>query len=248
MAAAPSVQPGIASAQTEAHFQYGNLLDPFSGKSAGSWVLTLQHASFWSHGDNFFFVDFLTMPDADGHDVQDVWMEWYSNFSLRALTGAAPGSGALRDIGFLPGVNIGADPNHLSFLPGARLAWNMPGFIFLNTDVSVAVDRSAGIAGGGAPATDPRFYFDMNGAAAFEFEGLNFMLAGHWEYAGATTNELGEEVPAWLLAQPQLTVDVGELAGTGGSLSVGIEYQYWRNKLGTTDTESVPQFLVVWRF
>ena len=27
----------------------------------------------------------------------------------------------------------------------------------------------------------------------------------------------------------------------------GIEYQYWRNKLGTDVTESAVQFLVVWR-
>jgi hypothetical protein len=37
--------------------------------------------------------------------------------------------------------------------------------------------------------------------------------------------------------------------GKKEQLLVGIEYQYWQNKLGDRNTdESVAQFLVVWRF
>ena len=62
------------------------------------------------------------------------------------------------------------------------------------------------------------------------------------------TNEEGNDDRGWILAQPQLTVDVGRaLGGGGGRLMTGIEYQYWRNKLGTDVTESAVQFLVVWR-
>ena len=236
------------SAQTEVQFQYGNLLDQFSNESAGSWVLTLQHASFWSHGDNFFFADFVTAPDDRDHDVQDVWMEWYSNFSLGSIFGSGPGDGVIRDVGFLPGINIGADPNILQILPGARLSWKLPGFLFLNTDFSLALDRSAGLAGRGAPSTDARFFFDVNGTAVFGGGPLQFMLSGHAEYAASTTNELGEEVPFWVLAQPQLTVDAGGLVGAEGKLFLGVEYQYWKNKLGSRNTESVPQFLAIWRF
>ena len=28
---------------------------------------------------------------------------------------------------------------------------------------------------------------------------------------------------------------------------VGLEYQYWRNKIGTDEDENTVQFLVVWR-
>lgn len=244
---AAGAAPGI-SAQTEVQLQYGNLLDPYLEKHAHSWVLTFQHASSWSRGDNFFFVDFLNAPNADGRDVQDVWMEWYSNFSLGSMFGSGPGEGVVRDVGFLTGVNIGADPNIVDVLIGGRLAWNLPGFLFLNTDFMVAGDRSSGVAGGGAPSPGRRFVFDVNGAATFAWGEIDFMVAGHAEYVGSATNELGDDVPSWILAQPQFVVDIGEAFGTAGSIFVGVEYQYWKNKLGTAQTESVPQLLAIWRF
>ena len=237
-----------ASAQTEVHFQYGNLLNPFANESAGSWVVTLQHASFWSHGDNFFFADFITAPDDHGHDVQDVWMEWYSNFSLGSIFADGPGDGVIRDVGFIQGFAVGGDPNIVQLLPGARLSWKVPGFIFLNTDFNLALDQGAGVAGNGAPTTDARLYIDVNGAAVFGSGPLQLMLSGHAEYAASTTDELGEEVPPWILAQPQLAVDVGGLFGESGHLFLGVEYQYWRNKLNTRNSESVPQLLAIWRF
>ena len=51
-------------------------------------------------------------------------------------------------------------------------------------------------------------------------------------------------MPGSILAQPQLRWDIG---GENG-LFVGIEYQYWSNKLGTEVDESVVQLLGVWQF
>ena len=63
------------------------------------------------------------------------------------------------------------------------------------------------------------------------------------------TNEFGNHVKSWILAQPQFRLDLGKaLAGAAGRLFIGLEYQYWRNKLGTDNDESLPQFLLVWRF
>ena len=41
------------------------------------------------------------------------------------------------------------------------------------------------------------------------------------------------------------TLSFGKLANK--ELRVGIEYQYWLNKLGTDEDESTAQLLVVWR-
>ena len=243
-----AVRPPPSSAQTEVQFQYGLLLDPFHDSRSPSWIITFQHASPWSKGDNFFFADFLNAPNPDGLNVQDVWMEWYSNLSLGSIFDSGPGDGLVRDVGFLAGVNFGADPNILDLLVGGRLSWTIPGFIFLNTDFMVASDKSSGVAAGGAPSPDRRFVFDINGAASFSFGQLDFLFGGHAEYVSATTNELSDNVPSWILAQPQLTVDIGEAFGPTERLFVGVEYQYWKNKLGTKLTESVPQLLVIWRF
>ena len=100
---------------------------------------------------------------------------------------------------------------------------------------------------------------DFNWAYPFKIGSTSWSIEGHIEYIdGADTEEfvsgvgkVGEgERESWILAQPQLRLDLGEVMyGQAGQLFVGIEYQYWDNKLGDKDTdESVVQALAVWRF
>ena len=240
LAAAPS----LAHAQTEMHFQYGSLTNPFAETSTGTVVLTIQHASFWRFGDNFFFIDLTEDGVGDGFNDKDAYGEWYSNFSLGKLGGRDLGFGPFADFGLFMGAAMGMDANVLQWLPGARISWNLPGFIFLNTDFMMAVDGTDGLDGGSPPEQDSRVVIDINGLLPFSLGSQSFSITGHAEYAAPTTDELGNDVPASILAQPQLRWDI---AGENG-LFVGIEYQYWRNKLGTEVDESVVQLLGVWQF
>ena len=58
------------------------------------------------------------------------------------------------------------------------------------------------------------------------------------------------ELESWILFQPQIRLDLGEALGNeSGKLFVGIEYQYWKNKLGEKGTDdNTAQLLAVWRF
>ena len=47
--------------------------------------------------------------------------------------------------------------------------------------------------------------------------------------------------------QPQLTWDLDAMFGAANHLLIGIEYQYWRNKLGTDNHDNGCQLLVIWR-
>lgn len=236
--------PSAGQAQTEVHFQYGSITNPFAETSTGTVVLTIQHASFWRFGDNFFFIDLMEDGVGDGFNDKDAYGEWYSNLSLRKLGGRDLGFGPFADFGIFAGVAFGADANVLQWLPGARIAWNLPGFVFLNTDFMMAVDGTDGLDGGSPPERDSRTVIDINGLLPFSLGSQSFSITGHAEYAVATTDELGNDVPASILAQPQLRWDIGAENG----LFVGIEYQYWRNKLGTEVDESVVQLLVVVQF
>ncbi len=236
--------PVAASAQTEIHFQYGSITNPFAGTRTGTAVVTFQHASFWRLGDNFFFIDVTEDGGSDGFNDKDAYGEWYSNFSLAKLGGRDLGFGPFADFGLFAGIAMGMDANVLQWLPGARIAWNLPGFIFLNTDFMLAVDGTDGLDGGNPPEQDSRFGIDINGLLPFQLGSQSFSISGHAEYFVATTNELGGEVPGSILAQPQLRWDIG---GQNG-LFVGIEYQYWSNKLGTEVDENIVQLLVVWQF
>ena len=233
-----------AEAQTEVQFQYGSLTNPFRETTKGTVVLTIQHASFWRFGDNFFFIDAVDDGRADGFNDKDAYGEWYSNFSLGKLSGRDLSFGPVADLGLFMGLAMGMDANVFQWLPGARISWNLPGFIFLNTDFMIAVDGTDGLDGGSPPAQDSRFGVDINGLLPFTLGGQSFSITGHAEYFVATTDELGNDVPGSILAQPQLRWDIG---GENG-LFVGIEYQYWSNKLGTAVDESVVQVLGVWRF
>ncbi len=242
-AAALLAGAGPAAAQTEAHFQYGSLTNPFTEAQTRTVILTMQHASMWKYGDNFFFVDFIDDGGDDGFNEMDAYGEWYSNFSLGKLSGRDLGFGPFADFGLFAGVGLGTDANFRQWLPGARIAWNLPGFVFLNTDLMLGIEGGRGLDGGSPPELEGRFILDVNGLRPFSIAGQSFSITGHAEYAAATTDELGDHVPASILAQPQLRWNVG-----GGNVHVGIEYQYWSNKLGTDVTESTVQWLGVWQF
>lgn len=243
-AAAALVLPAGAAAQTEFQFQYGRLLNPFSGEETTTRILTIQQAAFWSHGESFFFLDILGDDLGDGFNDRTIYGEWYPTLSLGKLAGRTVGGGPLRDIQLIGGLNMETDTDIVKVLPGVRASWDVPGFFFVNTDFMVAFDTDGGIV----PANDPVFVFDVSWGASFDLGSQTFSFAGHAEYTGPTTNAAGAAQSAWFFTQPQLTWDVSKaLNGEGNNLFLGIEYQFWGNKLGTSRTENTVQLLVVWR-
>ncbi len=238
----------VAAAQAEFHYQYGKLTNPFSGAKESTSILTVQHATSWRLGDSFFFVDFLDDGGHDGFNDKDLYGEWYPTLSFSRLSGSQFQLGPIRDIAFIGGINIDSDADFFKYLPGVRISWQAPGFAFLNTDWTAFIDANSGVEGGGAPRTSNSFMFDVSWAAPFQIESQAFLFGGHAEYIGETTDEFGNQGKGWILAQPQLTWDLGAVFGAADQLLVGVEYQYWRNKLGADEDDNVPQLLVIWRF
>lgn len=95
---------------------------------------------------------------------------------------------------------------------------------------------------------------DVSWALPFKLGSQSFSFEGHMEYIferDRTTGPFaGSKVESWFLAQLQLRWDIGEqIFNSANNLFIGIEYQYWMNKLGDPDTdESAIQGLLVWRF
>ncbi len=240
--------PAAAGAQTEFHYQYGKFVNPFSGTRAHASILTVQQASRWSLGDSFIFIDLTDDGGADGFNEMSLYGEWYPTLSLGRISGRRIGAGPLRDVALVSGFNFGNDADIFRYVPGGRLSWDVPGFFFLNTDFGVAIDHSSGIERGGAPRTGPNFVFDVNWGAAFDLGGQPFRFTGHAKYMGPTTDELGHGLRPSLLAQPQLGWDLGRaLTGHADQLFLGVEYQYWWNKLGVAAGDNVAQLWVAWR-
>lgn len=187
--------------------------------------------------DNFFFFDVLS-SDSGGFNDTDTYGEWYSYFSFRGDKGQMEGK--LKDVRLIAGFNWDPDADVIKYLPGVNLSWNIKGFAFLNTDFTLYLDDSVGAVGGGAPAEDDSFMFDVSWKRPFKDGKIS--IEGHAEYIDGRDNEFGGEVESWILAQPQLRFYVRP------SLALGIEYQLWQNKLGTKTDENAVQALLVWVF
>ena len=229
---------------TELHLQVGRLDVPaFAGGGRANHVIyTLQHASGWKYGDTFFFVDVLDSQESGFQDF-GAYGEIYANLSLGKVGGRPVAFGPVSDVGLIGGGNWAADANVRKYAVGIRLALGLDGFAFANLDVMALVDRSEGIVSGGAPSEDDTVLVDFNFARPFRIGAAEFSVEGHIEYVGERTNELGAKVESWILAQPQLQWHVTE------RIAVGIEYQFWMNKLGDASTdESAVQALLVWEF
>ncbi len=237
---------------TEIHLQKGELDVPsFAGQgSADSTIVTLQHASGWQYGSHFFFVDFIRDDENDGFNDTVSYMEYYGAFSLGKIFDKKLAFGPVSDVGLVAGFNLSPDAKVRKYLPGVRLSWDIPGFAYFNSDITAFIDDSDGVAAGGAPSTDNSYMLDVSFLLPWQWGEKNrFSLTGHVEYIASREDEFGNDVSSWILAQPQLRYDLSHrLWGQQDQLFVGIEYQYWRNKLGDEDTdESSPLLLVVWR-
>ena len=238
----------VALAQTEFHLQYGKHKNPFSVAEQRTVVFTVQQASGWKFGDSFFFLDYLDDSARDGFNDRDFYAEWYPTLSFGKLLNKELRVGPIGDFALIAGVNISGDAEVAKYLPGLRASWDLPGFLFLNTDLTAYIDDNTGLVGGGAPKTDNSFMVDVSWAFPFSVGSQSLAIVGHAEYLGSCTNELDQNVKGSILAQPQFIWDLGKaIVGAPHQFMVGIEYQYWRNKLGTDEDESTPQLLLVWR-
>ena len=236
---------------SEVHYSQGDTLNQTNGKELSTSIITFQHASGHKYGENFFFVD-----HSQDDDKSTFYGEWYSTFSLGAITGNDMSFGAVKDVGLIAGFNFAPSVDSTWLLPGVRLALDLPGFAFANLDIT-AYNHSKG---GSASASEfvildeeSSYMIDFNWAYPFKIGTTSWSVKGHMEYIDGRKqiNKYGtEELESHILAQPQLHLDLGEALGNeAGNFFVGIEYQYWQNKLGAKDqNESTVQLQTVWNF
>lgn len=259
------IAPTLAEtwSNTEVQLQAGGEFESTGapGESTGT-ITTFQHAGGWEYGDNFFFIDNSNYAGKNGlADSQEFYGEWYSNFSLGAITGKDLSFGPIKDIGFVAGVNYAPEVDSTWVLPGVNLALDLPGFAFATLNITAFMHASgadSSLAGDfSAPFSiideDNSFMIDFAWAYPFTIGSTNWSIEGHMEYIDGRTqvNNFGTtELESWFLFQPQVRLDLGELIGTPSNrLFVGIEYHYWKNKLGVDGLDdNTVQFLTVWRF
>ena len=246
---------------TEVQLQVGTLDRVGNQGTADTTITTFQHAGGWEYGDNFFFIDHLDYHENNNgnfptNDSSEMYGEWYSNFSLGKITGNDLKVGPVKDFGIIAGFNYAPEVDSWWFLPGVRFDLDLPGFNFAHLDVTAYIHQ-----GGGDPNSSTfiivdessSYMVDFNWAYPFQLGSTRWSLEGHVEYIDGRNqrNNFGStKLSSWVLAQPQLRFDISDaLGGKQGRVFVGIEYQYWNNKLGNKAVdESAAQLLLVWQW
>lgn len=212
--------------QTKAEFLYGW---DYERNDDQGMILTLANTIKWKYGDSFFFLD---VGNADDRDETDgIHFEWGPRLSLLRTLGNGPLEGFLKDFYLIGQTDIDANKftNKVTLMGGLSADWKIPGFLFFKTHIQYRDD----------PTKDGEsVQFNLVWNAPIKIAGQKFSFEGFLDF---TTDEGDSE--SNLLTQPQL------LWHATNHIAVGIEYQYWNNRLGIDGlTESAPQVMVRWTF
>ena len=193
-------------------------------------IITLDHASGWKFGDNFFFFDAFQPFKNDTH----IYGEWHPRLSFGKMTGRNAGFGFVQDILIATELNVGEEWR--AYLYGLGFDLDIPYFHFFALNIFIRDDMTID--------DDSTFQISPSWNLPFTLGTAHFEFRGFLDYAGAEGDG-----KAHLLAQPQLLLDLGNFSQKPGNVYVGIEYQYWNNKYGVDGIkESLVQFMGKWVF
>lgn len=189
-------------------------------------TVTVEHAHGWRYGQNFFFVDTISRGDIG----IEVYAEVYSYLSLSKMSGYKIGFGPINDISVLAGINISNKPendNFKAYLAGISFDFNNTWCDYLQLDIAAYKDDS--VSGKYGLQFTPVWSIPFNlGDIKFKFRGFTDLRTGNTNHSGNFH----------VLAQPQMLIDVGDLAGwKSDKVFIGTEYMYWYNKFGLDGVE-----------
>ena len=226
--AATSVQASVWSS-TKVEGLYGqDFARGIDGADKDEATFTIANATGFTWGDTYFFADVTNINDSD--DTSGTHLEFGPRYRFFKPEGDSVIKGVF-------GI-VQADMTSNKFttkivkMGGASLDWNVPGFKFVKTHLQYRDD----------PTKDgSSVQFNLVWHKSFTISDENFSFEGFLDWTSGEGDGFGSE--SNLLMQPQL------LWHANKSFAVGVEYQYWKNRLGIDGRdESVPQIMARWTF
>lgn len=190
-------------------------------------VLTVEHASAHSWGDNFFFVD-RTMPSEGDASF---YGELSPRFSIGKLSGKKLAFGAINDV--LVSTTLEMGDGFTNYLYGIGLGLDVPGFQYFNLNFYHVSNEVA--------ADDDQL--TVTWGAPFSIGSQDFLIDGFLDWSTASSTNKSE-----MNFTPQFKWNLGKNFDTSAPLYLGVEYAHWNNKYGTDVDERVASLLLKWHF
>ncbi|RWU21372.1 hypothetical protein DM813_19525 [Pseudomonas alkylphenolica] len=189
-------------------------------------TVTFEHASGWSFGDLFMFVDGIkyntdaTNGAGDGHTF---YGEFSPRFSLSKLTGTNFSYGPIKDVLLSTTYEFGEDDVE-AYLIGPAVDLNIPGFDYFQLNTYLRTPDGKRDGNNVWQITPVWSYTIPVGNSDLVIDGfMDWVVDNDKSYH------------ANLHFNPQIKYDVAKAFGYGKKVYVGVEYDYWSNKYGIDD-------------
>lgn len=189
-------------------------------------TVTFEHASGWSFGDLFVFVDGIkynteaTNGAGDGHTF---YGEISPRLSLGKISGADLSFGPVKDVLLAATYEFGEDDVE-SYLLGPAIDLDIPGFDYfqLNTYLRTTDGRRDG---------DNVWQITPVWSYTIPVGDSDLVIDGFMDWV--VDND--DSYHANLHFNPQIKYDLAKAMGWGKRFYVGVEYDYWSDKYGIDD-------------
>ena len=189
-------------------------------------TVTFEHASGWSFGDLFIFVDGIkynteaTNGAGDGHTF---YGEISPRLSLGKISGADLSFGPIKDVLLAATYEFGEDDVD-SYLLGPAVDLNIPGFDYfqLNTYLRTTDGRRDG---------DNVWQITPVWSYTIPVGDSDLVIDGFMDWV-VDNDDSYHANPHF---NPQIKYDLAKAMGWGKRFYVGVEYDYWSDKYGIDD-------------
>jgi len=187
-------------------------------------VVTFEHASSHSWGDNFMFID---RSISDNDDVS-TYFEVLPRLSISKLVNEDLSFGIVKDVLFAGTWESSEESDN--YLSGIGVSLDIPGFNYFSANVY--------------HADNELWEDDVQTTIAWELPfnigNSEFVLDGFLDWSSAERDHASEE-----LSMTQLKWNAGKLFGSKAPIYLGVEYIHWNNKYGIQGIdESNVQFIL----
>lgn len=193
-------------------------------------TVTFEHASGWTWGDLFFFVDNKWYNGLSGNEGHSYYGEFSPRLSLGKIFEADLSFGPIKDVliasTYERGESSAAGVPNQTYLLGPAVDLAVPGFDRFNLNVYYRKpDGTRGKVGG-------QWQITPTWAMTIPVGKSDILFDGYIDWVVNNTRTDAKN----LHINPQIKYDLGKaLDYKAGKVYVGVEYTYWSNKYGIKD-------------